>query len=377
MDVSSLIAGYDRSRLAVAVIGSHSALEICHGAAQEGLRSIVVAAHGRDTTYARYFRRRKFKGRDLGCVDSVLALDRFDQVLDGGVQQRLRDENAVFLPHRSFEVYLHSNYEAIEHQFAVPMFGNRNLLRIEERGLHPNQYDLLEAAQIPFPRQFRDPQEIDRLSLVKVLEAERGFERGFFFVDSPDDFQRQAEERIRAGTITDDALSEAVIEEFVVGVQVNFNFFYSPLRDELELVGTDTRRQTNHEGMVRIPTDMQSQVLQRVPLKFEEAGHIAVTVLESMLEPAFALGERFVAVSRQFMPPGIIGPFALQTIVTPGPPRKEIVVIDVSPRMPGSPGIAASPYSSYLYGHPVSMGRRIAMELNDAVRLDALDQVLT
>lgn len=377
MDVSNLIAPYDRTRLAVAVLGSHSALEICHGAAQEGLRSIVVAAHGRDATYARYYRRRQVHGRELGCIDQVLTVDRFDDVLHSEVQQKLCAQNAVFLPHRSFEVYLHSNFDAIEQQFAVPMFGNRRLLRIEERGLHPNQYDLLQVAGIPFPHQFGQPGEIDRLVLVKVLEAERGFERGFFFADSPTDFERQAELRLAAGSITAEGLAEAVIEEYVVGVQVNFNFFYSPLRDELELVGTDTRRQTNHEGMVRLPAWMQQQLLDRVPLKFEEAGHIAVTVLESLLEPAFDLGERFVSASREIVPPGVIGPFALQTIVTPGPPKKEIIVIDVSPRMPGSPGIAASPYSSYLYGHPVSMGRRIAMEIQDAFQSDALDRVLT
>lgn len=377
MDIETLIADYNRSSPAVAVIGSHSALEICHGASQEGLRSLVVAARGRETTYARYFQRRSSLDRRLGCIDQILLVDRFDDILRPEVQQQLRDHNVVFLPHRSFEVYLHSDYDAIEQQFAVPMFGNRRLLRIEERGLHPNQYDLLDAAGIPYPRQFADASEIDRLVLVKVLEAERGFERGFFFADSPADFQRQAERRLADGIITPEGLAEAVIEEYVVGVQVNFNFFYSPLRGELELVGTDTRRQTNHEGMARLPAPMQVQVMERIPLKFEEAGHMAVTVLESLLEPAFELGERFVAASREVTPPGIIGPFALQTIVTPGPPRKEIVVIDVSPRMPGSPGIAASPYSSYLYGHPVSMGRRIAMEIRDAARLDALRTILT
>lgn len=377
MDMTGLLTKYDPSHLAVAVAGSHSALEICHGAAREGLRSIVVAARGRDATYAHYFRRRTRTGRDLGCIDAVLSVDTFRDLLTPQLQEALRREHAIFLPHRSFEVYLDSNYDAIEREFAVPIFGNRRLLRLEERGQHPNQYDLLAAAGIPYPHQFSGPNEIDRLVLVKVSEAERGFERAFFFANSPEDFQRQAEQRLRAGVVTESGLAEAVIEEYVVGVQVNFNFFYSPLREELELVGTDTRRQTNHEGIVRLPAGIQAQVVDRLSLRFEEAGHVAVTVLESLLEPAFALGERFVAASRNLAPPGIIGPFALQAIVIPGPPRKEIVVVDVSPRMPGSPGIAASPYSSYLYGESVSMGRRIAMELRDAARLDALDQVIT
>jgi 5-formaminoimidazole-4-carboxamide-1-(beta)-D-ribofuranosyl 5'-monophosphate synthetase len=68
-------------------------------------------------------------------------------------------------------------------------------------------------------------------------------------------------------------------------------------------------------------------------------------------------------------PPGIIGPFALQSIMIPGPPKKDIIVIDVSPRVPGSPGISATPYSGYLYGQSISVGKRIAMEIKEAVSL--------
>lgn len=377
MDVTSIVQGYEPSHLSVSVLGSHSALEICHGAAQEDLGSVVVGQRGRDATYTRYFHARERNGLRLGCVDEVIPVERFADILSPPVQTALRDRSSIFVPHRSFEVYLGFDYDRIERDFAVPMLGNRYLLRIEERGHRPNQYDLLAAAGIPFPQQFSDPATIDRLCLVKVLEAERGFERGFFFADSQEDYERQVTARLEAGQITEQAVREAVIEEYVLGVQVNFNYFYSPLRDELELVGTDTRRQTNHEGMTRLPAPLQMQALERIPLTFEEAGHMAVTVLESLLDPAMELGERFVAATRELAPPGVIGPFALQTIVTPGPPRKEIVVIDVSPRMPGSPGIAASPYSSYLYGYPVSMGRRIAMEIKDAAQQDALDRVAT
>ena len=48
------------------------------------------------------------------------------------------------------------------------------------------------------------------------------------------------------------AWREATIEEFVVGAPVNFNFFWSPLTGELELLGTDTRRQTNLDGFLRM-----------------------------------------------------------------------------------------------------------------------------
>jgi 5-formaminoimidazole-4-carboxamide-1-(beta)-D-ribofuranosyl 5'-monophosphate synthetase len=367
------LAGLDPDRLTIATLGSHSALEICRGAKAQGFASLVIAARGRERTYTEHYRSRA----GLGCVDTTLVVDHFRAVLDAELQEALRAAQAVFVPHRSFEVYLDSDYDAIEHRFRVPMFGNRRLLRIEEREQHPNQYDLLEEAGVRHPVLFGSPYEIDRPVLVKVLEAERGFERAFFVARDADEFQRIAAERISAGVFTRAGLEAATIEEFVLGAQVNFNFFYSPLDGRLELLGTDSRRQTNIVGLAGLPASMQAAVLDVLPLKYEEAGHVAVTVLESLLEAIFAAGERFVAAAARLYPPGVIGPFALQSIIVPGPPKKDFVVVDVSPRVPGSPGIAATPYSAYLFGRPMSVGERIALELRHAADSGRLAQVVT
>jgi 5-formaminoimidazole-4-carboxamide-1-(beta)-D-ribofuranosyl 5'-monophosphate synthetase len=108
----------------------------------------------------------------------------------------------------------------------------------------------------------------------------------------------------------------------------------------------------------------------------EEAGHIATTLTESMLEQAYAMGERFVVAAREAMPPGVIGPFALQCIIVAGPP-KEFVVYDVSLRIQGSPGTRYTPYSAYLWGRDVSVGERIAMEVVFARDQDRLADILT
>lgn len=356
----------------VAVIGSHSALDICRGAKDEGLSTIVIVEEGRDKTYANYF---KTNGK-IGCVDEVLYVKKFKDLLSPEFQKILRKKNCIFIPHRSFEVYV-NDYDAIENSFDVPIFGNKKLLRIEERTEHPNQYDLLQKADIKFPKVFKHFQEIDRLVMVKVPEAERKFERAFFLCDSPLTFKSQGDELIAAGKITRDALETAVIEEFILGVQVNFNFFYSAINKRLELIGTDTRRQTNLEGWFRLPQQYQKMIEGKLEVKYEEAGHIAVTTLESLLEPAFAMGERFVKASQEMFSPGVIGPFSLQSVITAGPPKKEIVVFDVSPRMPGSPGIFATPYSGYLFGKSISMGRRVAMEITDAISKKQLNKITT
>ena len=360
----------------IAVLGSHSALDVCRGAKDEGFKTLVITEPGRDKTYAQYFKTVLFPNATLGCVDEVLEVKKFKDLLDPKNQKILLDKNSIFVPHRSFEVYI-NDYNAIENDFKVPMFGNRKLLRSEERSESFNQYNILDEAGIKYPKAFKSPKEIDRMAIVKVAERERGFERAFFLASSEKDFKVTAEILLLENKITEEALNAAVIEEFVLGVQINFNFFYSPLTNKLELVGTDTRRQTNLDGLLRLPAAFQNQIMDQIHVKYEEAGHIAVTSLESILEGAFEVGEKFTKACNKLFPPGVIGPFSLQSVITAGPPKKEIIVFDVSPRMPGSPGIAATPYSKYLYGDNLSMGRRVAMEIKSAINANTLNKLLT
>ena len=140
-------------------------------------------------------------------------------------------------------------------------------------------------------------------------------------------------------------------------------------------MGTDTRRQTNRDGFVGLPFH-QARDLADEPVKLEEAGHIAATLTESMLEKAFAMGERFVRATQEVDGVGVIGPFALQCVIVSGPP-KDFVVYDVSLRIPGSPGTRYTPYSAYRWGRDVSIGERIAMEIVWAREADRLAEVLT
>ena len=374
-EIASIIEGYHRDDLRIGVLGSHSALEICRGARDEGFKTIVVCERGREKTYARYYRVRHIFGREVGVVDDVIILDKFREILRDDVQGELRSRNTIFIPHRSLCVYV--GYRALEEDFRVPMFGNRFLLKVEERDVERNQYYLMERAGIPHPRIFKNPSEIDCLVLVKAPEAARGFERAFFLASSPREFEEKAEELIRKGVLTREGLERAVIEEFIVGAPFNFNFFYSPLTGEVELLGVDTRRQTNLEGIMRLPAPYQAEALKYLELKTIEVGHIACTVRESLLERAFELAEKLVEAARKEYPPGIIGPFALQGMIVPGPPHEEIIVYDLSVRVPGSPGTKFTPYSENLWGFSMSVGRRIALEIKESLKQDKLLNLIT
>lgn len=373
--VAETLARYDRARLTVCSIGSHSALDVAMGASTLGLRNLIIAERGRERTYTEHYRRRSDPPR--GCVDETIVLDRFSDMLDPQIQQQLVAQNAIFIPNRSFEVYLHQrfSYDEIERGMLVPMFGNRHLLRAEERDEADNQYTLMQRAGIRFPVPFRHPGEIDRLVMVKAQHARVSFERAFFLVRSEQEYERKAEQLVNAGLVTREGLAKAVIEEFAIGPTINLNFFYSPLLDELELMGTDTRRQTNLDGLRALPFG-QAQQLADEPVRMEEAGHIAATLTESMLEKAFEMGERFLRAAQGSEPPGVIGPFALQCVIVAGPP-KDFICYDVSLRIPGSPGTRYTPYSSYRWGRDVSVGERIAMEITMARDAGRLERVLT
>ncbi len=375
IDVAATLARYDLGALALCSVGSHSALEIASGARAQGLRNVIVTERGRDQTYARHYARRDDPAR--GCIDETIEVARFADMLDPVVQEALLALNVIFVPNRSFEVYLHQrySYDEIERGMLVPFFGNRRLLRAEERDEAENQYALLERANVRYPMQFRSPHDIDRLVMIKAPHAKVSFERAFFLARSYEEYERTATRLMSSGMVDEEGLRSAVIEEYALGPSINLNFFYSPILGELELLGTDTRRQTNIDGLRGLPF-AQASALADEPARMEEAGHIAATLTESMLEPAFAMGERFVEAARAVNPPGIIGPFALQCVIVAGPP-KAFVVYDVSLRMPGSPGTRYTPYSAYRWGRDVSFGERIAMELNFAREQSRLAEVLT
>jgi 5-formaminoimidazole-4-carboxamide-1-(beta)-D-ribofuranosyl 5'-monophosphate synthetase len=373
--VAAVLAAYDTSRLTLCSIGSHSALDVAAGASAAGLRNLIVTERGRDRTYSEFYARRSAPAR--GCVDATLALGKFTELLDPGVQEQLIAHNVLFIANRSFEVYLHQkySYDEIERGMKVPFFGNRRLLRAEERDEANNQYALMEQAGVPYPLQFTSPKDIDRLVMVKAPHATISFERAFFLVRTPAEYEEKAERLIAAGIVTREGVASAVIEEFALGPTVNLNFFYSPMLGELELLGTDTRRQTNLDGLRGLPFS-QAQQLADEPVRMEEAGHIATTLTESMLEKAFEMGERFVRATQAAGPPGVIGPFALQCVIVAGPPKR-FICYDVSLRIPGSPGTRYTPYTAYRWGRDVSVGERIAMEVVTARDERRLGEVLT
>ncbi len=369
--IHKIVESYDKNNITIGVLGGHSGLDVCRGAKKHGFRTLAVCQKNREKTYTKYYKTREGKG----CIDETIVLDKFSDITKPKVQEELRKKNTIFIHNRYFWVYF--DFKDIENNFMVPIFGTRGMLKLEERDVPKNQYYLLEKAGIRFPKIIKSPKDIDRLVIVKVSEAIRGYERAFFYATSYNDYEKKADELLKKKMITKDALDKAVIEEYVIGAQINFNYFYSVIEDELEIMGTDTRRQTNLDGLIRLPANEQLEVLKYLKPKIIETGHIAATTKESIIEKIFDLGEKFVKTTKKECPPGIIGPFALQGAIAANKGREEMVVFDVSMRIPGSPLTRFTPHSGYLYGDSISYGERIAMEIKKAIELDKLAQIVT
>jgi 5-formaminoimidazole-4-carboxamide-1-(beta)-D-ribofuranosyl 5'-monophosphate synthetase len=331
------------------------------GCVDESIRTICICQKGRETPYLRFKR----------LSNTVIVLNRFIDVIKPESQKKLRDLNVLMIAHRAFSVYI--GYDNIENKFLIPIFGNRYLLRAEERTAYKNQYYLLNKAKIKHP-QLQKPCDISGPSIVKVQEAKRKLERAFFFVNSYNDYLEKTELKIKSGLISRTDLESAIIEEYIIGTYFNFNFFYSPLKKDLEFLGIERRLQTDLNDFTTSLTAKQQLEL-NIELQNIEIGHTPASIRESMLEKVFDLGDKFVNAVKEEYPPGLIGPFSLQSIITKD---LDIFVYDVSFRVPGNPILSTtSPYTKYYYGTTFGVGRRIAMEIKDAISNDRIKEIVT
>jgi 5-formaminoimidazole-4-carboxamide-1-(beta)-D-ribofuranosyl 5'-monophosphate synthetase len=349
------------SDLRIGVLGSHSALEVMDGAKDENLNTVVFCQKGREIPYQRFSR----------IADEIMILKKFKDIATINNQKKLLDTNTLIVPHRSLTAYL--GYDILENKLKVPIFGNRKLFQAEERENKRNQYYLLKKAGVKYPKIFENPKSINKPAIVKVMEKNRKLERAFFTVTSYTDYKEKSEEKIKKGIIARKDLEMASIEELAIGTYLNFNFFHTPISDQVDFIGIERRLQTNIHDYNALPAKQQLEM--DIPLQNIEVGHTPASIRESLLEKVFKMGDKFVRAVKKEYSPGIIGPFSLQSVITKD---LEMIVYDVSLRVPGNPIVATtSPYTKYQYGTTFGIGRRIAMEINKAVDEDRLSEIVT
>ncbi|VVB55409.1 5-formaminoimidazole-4-carboxamide-1-(beta)-D-ribofuranosyl 5'-monophosphate synthetase [uncultured archaeon] len=355
-DIDSVLTEYNKSKIHIATIGRHSALNIFKGAHDEGFPTVCICKKGEEKLYKAY-----------GLADEIIHVEEYERIIDDDVQDRLRELNSIVIPHGSFNAYIEG--DELETKFCVPMLGNRTLLQWERsRDL---QTKWLQNAGLTVPKIYEKPSDINQLVLVKFPGARGG--KGYFIADSEESFNVKMDRRIKSGLATKEDAKRCQIQEYIIGVSVYPHYFYSPLKKQVELLGVDKRYEASVDGIGRIPAPEQLE--NKLTPSFTVVGNFPLVVRESLLPEIYEIGEKVVEASHKIAKPGAIGPFCLETIVTE---NLKVVAFEISARIVAgcNAEIGQSPYAYLLYNEVMYMGKRIAREIKEGVKQNRLGEVV-
>ena len=328
----------------IATLGSHSALQILKGARDEGFGTICVATSDRVSLYKRF----KF-------IDKIYEISSFADFTK--IEEKLIREKAIIIPHGSFVAYLGVEKNK---KMKVPYFGNKKVLDWESDRI--KQRNWMQGASVPVPKRFKKGDRIDRPVIVKSYGASGG--HGYFFAKNQKEFNAR---------IKNFKARDFIVQEYVIGVPLYIHYFYSPLTKTLEILSIDKRYETNVDSLGRIPSQNQQGL--GIEPSFVVVGNSPLALRESLLAEAFEMGERVVATAQKLMDGGIWGPFCLETIITP---EQKFSIVEISCRIVAGTNlfINGSPYASLYWDKQVSTGRRIAMEIKEAIKTNQLKKIL-
>lgn len=356
-EIGRVLDEYNHSRLAIGTLGSHSALNIFKGAREEGFRTVSICKEADAIVYKKF-----------PLVDKRIIVEDFAELLEPELQERLRRLNVILVPHGSFTAYLST--EQMQTKLLVPMFGNRQLLHWEAN--RKAQEEWLLRAGLLLPKTFEKPEEIDRLVIAKLPGAKGG--RGYFLAKTAESFEKKAADMVKRGLLSKEDLKQIHLQEYALGVNVYPHYFSSIVGDEVELVGMDRRYESAVDAIGRIPASEQLDI--GITPTYTIVGNIPMTLRESLLPELIRMGDKVQATAKELAPPGIIGPFCLETVITD---NLEIYTFEISARIVAGTnvGIGTSPYSYLRYGSNMYAGRRIALEIKQATKTRKAHYVFT
>ena len=356
---------YDHKKIKIGTICSHSALQIFHGARSEGFGTVGICTSDRRFAYEAF---------RFAKPDEYITVNHYQDLIKEEFQQQLLRRNIVIIPHGSFVEYVGA--ENLKKEFRVPIYGNRSALEFE--GDRRKMRAWLQDAGIKTPREYSDPSKIDRPCIIKFHGARGG--RGFFVVDSEKRYQEEVGKRIKEGTVTKSDAEEVTIQELIVGVRYYPQYFYSLMFDgevkagngRVELLGIDRRLESNVDDLYRIPERARACL----EPSYVVTGNLPVVLRESLLPQALDLGRKVTEASLRLFPPGMIGPFCLETVCTDD---LEFITFEVSARIVAGTNLypEGSPYSCYLFSEPMSTGRRMAREIKEGIHKKRLADLVS
>lgn len=338
----------------IATLGSHCALQVLKGAKDEGFKTILVCEKSREILYHRF-----------GFIDKLILVDSFLEITSQKCSSELKDEDAIIIPHGTMISQMDSaEIESIKN----PVFGNKWILRWESD--RKMKEKLMIDSKLNVPKSIASPKDIKNLVIAKRHGAAGG--KGYFLATSEKDYKKKRDRLISQGLINGD--SDLYLQEYSFGVSTYLQYFYSPLKGELEFFGADRRYESDIDGLGRIPAPQQVEI-DLMP-SFNVIGNTPLVLRESLLDEVYSMGERFVDASKRLVPPGMNGPFCLEGVYDQ---NGKFTAFEFSARIVAGTNlyVDGSPYSTFLYKEPMSMGRRIAREIKEAKKADKLSTIVT
>lgn len=337
----------NRKPYTIATIGSHSALLILKGAKDEGFATLLATTPDRVSFYRRF-----------PFINTVLSIPSFSQFSD--IEKSLIQRNCIIIPHGSFVAYLGMEGNK---EMRVPYFGNKKVLDWEAD--RQKQAEWMAHAHMTIPKLYHKDDRIVYPVIIKSYGAAGG--RGYFFAKNSSELRRGLQTMPKGGGY--------VIQQYIIGVPLYIQYFYSPLTKTVEILGMDRRYETNVDGIGRIPMSYQRGLT--VDPRYVVVANSPLILRESMLPEAYAMGERVITSSKKLIDrKGLFGPFCLETIITSD---QKFHVIEISCRIVAGTMLyqQGSPYSWLLYDEPMSMGRRIAREIKLAIKNKKLERIIS
>jgi len=164
--------------------------------------------------------------RRFGFIDEFILVDSFLDVLEQKYSSVLEQNNAILIPHGTLISQMSS--EQIE-SFKTPVFGNKWILRWESN--RELKEKLMHEAKFDVPKSISNPKEINGLVIVKRQGAAGG--KGYFLATNETEYNNNRDRLIKKGIISKD--EKLYIQEYASGVLAYLQYFYSPLKEELEL----------------------------------------------------------------------------------------------------------------------------------------------
>ena len=228
----------------------------------------------------------------------------------------------------------------------------------------------MNEANLPTPKSVPSPDAINGLVIAKRHGAAGG--KGYFLASNENEYNKKRDHLIKEGMINGDG--DLYLQEYTSGVLAYLQFFYSPLKNELEFFGVDKRHESNIEGLARIPAENQLNMEKFT--SFNVIANSPLVLRESLLDDVYTMGENFVKASARHVPPGMNGPFCIEGVYDE---NAKFSAFEFSARIVAGTNIFmnGSPYTTLIFDEPMSMGRRIAREIKQADSNNQLEKITT